>query len=42
VFLLTALFHCLRPETVAEYKERDRMALLLEKYTYLLGLLEQA
>ena len=41
VFLLTALFHCLRPETVAEYKERDRMALLLEKYNYLLGLLDQ-
>lgn len=39
VFLLTALFHCLRPETIAEYKERDRMALLLEKYNYLLGLL---
>jgi len=39
VFLLTALFHCLRPETVAEYKERDRMPLLLEKYNYLLGLL---
>jgi len=41
VFLLTALFHCLRPETVAEYKERDRMGLLLEKYHYLLGMLEQ-
>ncbi|MCX2692075.1 phosphotransferase [Pseudomonas sp. DCB_BZ] len=42
VFLLTALFHCLRPETIAEYRERDRMALLLEKYTYLLGLLDGA
>ncbi|MFJ4456518.1 phosphotransferase [Pseudomonas sp. NPDC089392] len=41
VFLLTALFHCLRPETVAEYRERDRMPLLLEKYTYLLGLLDR-
>ncbi|MGG6352773.1 phosphotransferase [Pseudomonas putida] len=41
VFLLTALFHCLRPETVAEYKERDRMGLLLEKYHYLLGMLDQ-
>ncbi|MDY4312254.1 phosphotransferase [Pseudomonas putida] len=40
MFLLTALFHCLRPETVAEYRERDRMALLQEKYTYLLGLME--
>lgn len=40
VFLLTALFHCLRPETVAEYRERDRMALLQEKYLYLLGLVE--
>ena len=41
VFLLTALFHCLRPETGAEYRERDRMPLLLEKYTYLLGLLDK-
>ena len=41
VFLLTSLFHCLRPETIAEYKERDRMPLLLEKYNYLLGLLDQ-
>lgn len=41
VFLLTALFHCLRPETVAEYRERDRMPLLLEKYTYLLGLVDK-
>ena len=41
VFLLTALFHCLRPETVAEYRERERMPLLLEKYTYLLGLLDK-
>lgn len=36
VFLLTALFHCLRPETVAEYQARDRMVLLREKYEYLL------
>lgn len=42
VFLLTALFHCLRPETVAEYKERDRMAVLQEKYRYLLGLMDGA
>ncbi|MDH0136213.1 phosphotransferase [Pseudomonas asiatica] len=42
VFLLTALFHCLRPETVAEYKERDRMAVLQEKYRYLLGLMNGA
>jgi len=36
VFLLTALFHCLRPETVVEYQERDRMPLLRDKYEYLL------
>jgi len=42
VFLLTALFHCLRPETVDEYRERDRMALLHEKYVYLLELVEGA
>jgi Predicted aminoglycoside phosphotransferase len=40
VFLLTALFHCLRPETIGEYRDRDRMALLREKYAYLLGLIE--
>ncbi|WP_410951979.1 phosphotransferase family protein [Pseudomonas sp. S1(2024)] len=39
VFLLTALYHCLRPETIQEYRERDRMPLLLEKYKYLLSLL---
>jgi hypothetical protein len=38
VFLLTALFHCLRPETLDEYRERERMPLLREKYDYLLGL----
>jgi len=40
VFLLTALFHCLRPETVEEYRERERMELLREKYDYLLGLMQ--
>jgi len=39
MFLLTALFHCLRPETIQEYRERDRMSLLQEKYAYLLELL---
>lgn len=39
VFLLTALFHCLRQETIEEYRQRDRMALLQEKYAYLLELL---
>ncbi|HEN8707040.1 TPA: phosphotransferase [Pseudomonas putida] len=39
VFLLTALFHCLRPETIEEYRQRDRMTLLQEKYAYLLELL---
>lgn len=42
VFLLTALFHCLRTETIEEYRERDRMGLLHEKYVYLLGLVEAA
>jgi thiamine kinase-like enzyme len=40
VFLLTALFHCLRAETVQEYRELGRMGMLQEKYLYLLGLLE--
>ncbi|MCS4062646.1 phosphotransferase family protein [Pseudomonas putida] len=39
IFLLTALYHCLRPETLDEYKERERMPLLLQKYDYLLTLL---
>lgn len=39
VFLQTALFHCLRPETIQEYQEQDRMPLLLEKYEHLLSLL---
>lgn len=38
VFLLTALFHCLRPDTIQEYRDLDRMALLREKYDYLLEL----
>jgi len=39
VFLLTALFHCLRPETVQEYRERGRMTMLKEKYEYLLEMM---
>ncbi|MCX2686288.1 phosphotransferase [Pseudomonas sp. DCB_AW] len=39
IFLLTALYHSLRPETLAEYRERERMPLLLQKYEYLLTLL---
>ncbi len=39
IFLLTALYHCLRPETIREYKEQGRLALLLEKYRYLITLL---
>lgn len=39
MFLLNALFHCLRPETIAEYQEKQRMPLLRQKYEYLLGLL---
>ncbi|MDR6714161.1 hypothetical protein J2W83_003777 [Pseudomonas hunanensis] len=38
MFLLTALFQCLRAETVAEYQARERMVLLREKYEYLLDL----
>ncbi|WP_028694872.1 phosphotransferase family protein [Pseudomonas cremoricolorata] len=40
IFLLTALYHCLRPETLAEYRERERMPLLLQKYEYLLTCLD--
>lgn len=36
IFLVTALYHMLRPETILEYRERDRTPLLLEKYRYLL------
>ncbi len=39
MFLLNALFHCLRPETIAEYQEKERMPLLRQKYDYLLSLL---
>lgn len=37
VFLLTALYHCLRPETIEEYRKKGSMHLLREKYDYLLG-----
>ncbi len=39
IFLLTALYHCLRAETIQEYKEQGRLAVLLEKYRYLLTML---
>lgn len=39
MFLLNALFHCLRPETIAEYQDKERMPLLRQKYDYLLSLL---
>ncbi|WP_339544661.1 phosphotransferase [Pseudomonas sp. RA_35y_Pfl2_P32] len=39
MFLLNALFHCLRPETIAEYQAKERMPLLRQKYDYLLSLL---
>lgn len=38
MFLLNALFHCLRPETISEYQEKQRMPLLRQKYDYLLSL----
>ncbi|HKS14096.1 MAG TPA: phosphotransferase [Pseudomonas sp.] len=41
MFLLNALFHCLRPETITEYQEKERMPLLREKYDYLLGLIPE-
>ena len=39
MFLLNALFHCLRPETIAEYQEKHRMPVLRQKYDYLLSLI---
>ena len=39
MFLLNALFHCLRPETIAEYQEKQRMPVLRQKYDYLLSLI---
>lgn len=39
MFLINALFHCLRPETIAEYQETQRMPVLRQKYDYLLSLL---
>lgn len=39
MFMLNALFHCLRSETISEYQEKKRMPLLRQKYDYLLGLL---
>jgi thiamine kinase-like enzyme len=38
VFLLNALWHCLRPETIAEYQKKEKMPSLREKYDYLLSL----
>lgn len=40
IFLLTALYHCLRPETLQEYQENERLELLREKHEYLLSYLE--
>lgn len=38
VFLLSSLWHCMRPETIAEHQESFRMGLLWEKLEYLLSL----
>ncbi|VVO11775.1 phosphotransferase [Pseudomonas fluorescens] len=38
IFLLNSLWHCLRPETIAEYQKKEKMPLLREKYDYLLAL----
>jgi hypothetical protein len=40
IFLLTALYHCLRPETLQEYQDAERLELLREKHEYLLSYLE--
>ncbi|MEG7363069.1 phosphotransferase [Pseudomonas citronellolis] len=41
IFLLTALYHCLRPETLEEYQRNERLPLLREKHDYLLGCLDR-
>ena len=38
IFLLNSLWHCLRPETIAEYQKKEKMSALREKYDYLLAL----
>ncbi|WP_236710335.1 phosphotransferase [Pseudomonas sp. RIT-PI-q] len=38
IFLLNSLWHCLRPETIAEYQQKEKMPSLREKYDYLLTL----
>ncbi|MGF6329737.1 aminoglycoside phosphotransferase (APT) family kinase protein [Pseudomonas sp. BS3782 TE3695] len=38
IFLLNSLWHCLRPETIAEYQKKETMPSLWEKYDYLLAL----
>lgn len=37
-FLQNSLWHFLRPKTIAEYKKKEKMPLLREKYEYLLTL----
>ena len=37
IFLMTALYHCLRPETITEHRTKGTLHLLREKYDYLLG-----
>jgi hypothetical protein len=37
-FLQNALWHFLRPKTIADYRQRDKLDLLHEKYEYLLAL----
>jgi len=38
VFLLNSLWHCMRPETIGEYRRNGRMPLLRQKFDYLLTL----
>ncbi len=42
IFLLNSLWHCLRPETIAEYQKKEKMTCLREKYDYLLALAAQS
>lgn len=38
IFLLNSLWHCMRPETIAEFRQNQRMPLLREKLEYLISI----
>jgi hypothetical protein len=42
IFLLNSLWHCMRSETIAEFRENGRLPLLREKFDYLLLLRDEA